>query len=133
VEKAQDPYAVAVRKDQLHEVILEIICDGRGDPDHGEQVLVCAARDLQPGGREGIYLYPQRAAGESTWEGRPGEDGFIYGTEYSSKTSPRCTKCGASPRIRSKNLGEWLDALLKHSGGKPMTCRTDFRRLANVS
>ena len=41
VEKGLDPYPASVRKDRLHEVILEVICDGQGDPDHGEQVLVC--------------------------------------------------------------------------------------------
>jgi hypothetical protein len=144
VEKGLDPYPASMRKDRLHEVILEVICDGQGDPDHGEQVLLCAARDLS-GQREGIYLYPphydlsghregtyfhpQRQARESTWQGRDGEDGFVYTINYLSKTDPVCPKCGANPRITSKNLDTWLDALLTYSGGKPIKRRVDFRKL----
>jgi hypothetical protein len=144
VEKGLDPYPASVRKDRLHEVILEVICDGQGDPDHGEQVLVCAARDLS-GHREGIYLYPPHydvsghregtylhpppQARESTWQGRDGEDGFVYTINYLSKTDPVCAKCGAHLRITYKNLDAWLDALLTYSGGKPIKRRVDFRKL----
>jgi hypothetical protein len=144
VEKGLDPYLASVRKDRLHEVILEVICDGQGDPDHGEQVLVCAARDLS-GHREGIYLYPPHydvsghregtylhpppQARESTWQGRDGEDGFVYTINYLSKKDPVCPKCGTNPRITYKNLDTWLDALLTYSGGKPIKRRVDFRKL----
>jgi hypothetical protein len=144
VEKGLDPYPASVRKDRLHEVILEVICDGQGDPDHGEQVLVCAARDLS-GHREGIYLYPPHydlsghregtylhpppQARESTWEGRDGEDGFVYTINYLSKTDPVCPKCGAHLRITYKNLDTCLDALLTYCGGKPIKRRVDFRKL----
>jgi len=144
VKKGLDPYPASVRKDRLHEVILEVICDGQGDPDHGEQVLVCAARDLSghregiylysphydpSGHREGTYLHPPPQARESTWQGRDGEDGFVYTINYLSKTDPVCPKCGANPRITYKNLDTWLDALLTYSGGKPIKRRVDFRKL----
>jgi hypothetical protein len=144
VEKGLDPDPASVSKDQLHEVILEVICDGPGDPDHGEQVLVCAARDLsgqregiylypphhdQSGHRQGTYLHPQRQPRESTWQGPDGEDDFVYTINNFIKPEPVCSKCGANPRITSKNLDTWLDLLLRHSGGKPDKRRVDFRKL----
>jgi hypothetical protein len=144
VDTGLHPEPASAPKDRLHEVILEVICDGQGDPDHGEQVLVCAARDLS-GHREGIYLYPPHydvsghregtylhpppQARESTWQGRDGEDGFVYTINYLSKTDPVCAKCGAHLRITYKNLDAWLDALLTYSGGKPIKRRVDFRKL----
>jgi hypothetical protein len=144
VERGLAPHRASVLKDQLHEVILEVICNGPGDPDHGEQVLVCAARDLSgqregiylypphydlSGHREGTYLHPQLPARESTWQGRDGEDGFVYTINSLSKADRVCPKCGANPRITSKNLDTWLDALLTYSGGKPIKKRVDFRDL----
>jgi hypothetical protein len=145
VEKGRDPYAVSVRKDQLHEVILEITCNGRdGDPDHGEQVILCAARDLDDWAK-GIYLYSARNIQPPTplidsrrarelkglfgGESREGEDGFLYTTEYLANTSPKCPKCPAMPRITAEKLELWIDALLKWSGGKPIKKRVDFRKL----
>jgi hypothetical protein len=144
VDTGLDPKPASAPKDRLHEVILEVICDGQGDPDHGEQVLLCAARDLS-GHREGIYLYPPRydltghregtyihsppQARESTWQGRDGEDGFVYTINSLSKKDPVCPKCRTNPRITYKNLDTWLDALLTYSGGKPIKRRVDFREL----
>jgi hypothetical protein len=137
-EKGLDPtghYPV----ESLREVILEVLCNLPDDPDHGEQLILRAARDLS-GRRDGIYLYPRGADEQPVpiltddelirlGESRKGEDGFLYTIKYLSKTSPRCPKCGANPRITSKNLERWLDALLKYSGGKPIKRRVDFRKL----
>jgi hypothetical protein len=127
VEKGLDPDRYP--QEPLREVILEILCTRPDDPEHGEQVLIRAARDLverPPGWMDGgTIMY-------SDHRGILRVEGFTYAegaTGYISKTDPRCPKCGANPRITSDNLGVWLDALLRYSGGEPIKLRVDFRDL----
>jgi hypothetical protein len=110
-----------------HEAILEITCGKPGDPQHGEQLLVRAARDLT-GKTQGTYIKGRRGG---QWEGRD-EDGFVTATEYLAKTSPRCPRCRANPRITAANLDSWLDAMVRQSGGEPTRLRVDFRRLEGI-
>jgi hypothetical protein len=124
-------------KPSLREVILDITCNGRdGDPDHGEQLILRAARDLDDWAK-GVYLYSGGAKNHLISARRAKELKELFGWEegggenigWVAKTTPRCPKCRAEPRITAENLESWIDDLLKWNGGEPIKRRVDFRNL----
>jgi hypothetical protein len=115
------------RRAPMHEVEIQIMCGLPGQLDHGEQLLIWAAEDLT-GATEGIYL----TGGTDDawrWHGVVGENGFIHPADYSAKLDPRCKRCRTRLRITAERLAGYLEAMRRHSGGKPLKLRVEYRKL----
>jgi hypothetical protein len=112
-----------------HEVELKIVCGWRGQPDHGEQLLIWAAIAL-PRAAEGIHL-KGRTDDAWRWHGVTGPDGFIRPADYPAKLDPRCKgrRCRTQLRITAETLAGYLEAMRRHSGGKPLKLKVDYRKL----
>jgi hypothetical protein len=76
------------RREPSHEVEIQLMCGWPGQPHHGEQLLIWAAKDLT-GATEGIYL---KGGTDNAWRWHDvkGSDGFIRPADYSAKLDPRC-------------------------------------------
>jgi hypothetical protein len=109
------------------EVELKIMCGWPGQPNHGEQLLIWAAKDLT-GATEGIYL---KGGTDDAWRwhGVKGPDGFIRPADYSAKVDPRCKRCRTQLRITAERLAVYLEAMRRHSGGKPCKLKVEYRKL----
>ena len=121
-----------------HEVELQIMCGWPGQPNHGEQLLIWAAKDLT-GATEGIYL-KGRTDDAWRWHGVKGEDGFIRPADYSAKLDPPCPRtqqgspsafrvCKTQLRITAETLAGYLEAMRRHSGGEPWKLKVEYREL----
>jgi hypothetical protein len=110
-----------------HEVELKIVCGWPGQPNHGEQLLIWAAKDLT-GETEGIYL---KGGTDDAWRwhGVKGPDGFIRPADYSAKLDPRCKRCRTLLRITATRLDGYLEAMRRHSGGEPLKLKVEYRKL----
>lgn len=111
-----------------HEVELQIMCGWPGQPNHGEQLLIWAAKDLT-GATEGIYL-KGRTDDAWRWHGVKGGDGFIHPADYSAKLDPRCERCPTQLRITAETVAGYLEAMRRHSGGEPLKLKVEYRKLA---
>jgi hypothetical protein len=118
------------RREPAHEVELKIVCGWPGQSNHGEQLLIWAAMDLT-GATEGIYL---KGGTDDAWRWHSvkGENGFFYPVAYSAKVDPRCTgrRCQTHLRITGEQLARYLEAIRRHSGGKPYKLKIEHRKLA---
>jgi hypothetical protein len=116
------------RREPSHEVEIRIMCGWRGQPNHGEQLLIWAAKDLNADPTEGFYL---KGGTDDAWRwhGVKGPDGFIRPADYSAKLDPRCKRCRTWLRITADRLARCLEAMRRHSGGKPLTLTVDYREL----
>jgi hypothetical protein len=103
------------------------MCGWPGQPDHGEQLLIWAAKDLT-GATEGIYL---KGGTDDAWRwhGVKGRDGFIRPADYLAKLDPRCKRCPTQLRITAKRLADYLEAMRRHSGGEPWKLKVEYRKL----
>jgi len=115
------------RRVPAHEVELQIVCGWPGQPDHGEQLLIWAAMDLT-GATEGICL-KGRTDDAWSWHGMKGPDGFIRPADYSAKLDPHCKRCPTQLRITAERLAVYLNAMRRHSGGKPQKLKVEYREL----
>jgi hypothetical protein len=115
------------RREPSHEVEIQFMCGWPGQPDHGEQVLIWAAKDLT-GAIEGIYL---KGGTDDAWRwhGVESPDGFYRPADYSAKLDPRCKRCRTRLRITAKRLDGYLEAMRRHSGGKPWKLKVEHREL----
>jgi hypothetical protein len=116
------------RREPAHEVELQIVCGWPGQPDHGEQLLIWAAMDHLTEAAEGIYL-KGKTDDAWRWHGVKGPDGFIRPADYSAKLDPRCKRCPTQLRITAERLAGYLDAMRRHSGGKPWKLKVEYREL----
>jgi hypothetical protein len=115
------------RRVPSHEVEIQIMCGEPGQPNHGEQLLIWAAKDLT-GATEGVYL---KGGTDDAWRwhGVKGPDGFIRPADYSAKLDPRCKRCKTLLRITGDTLAGYLEAIRRHSGGKPFKLTVEYREL----
>ena len=116
------------RREPSHEVEIQIMCGWPDQPDHGEQLLIWAAKDVTAGAAEGLYL---KGGTDDAWRwhGVKGPDGFIRPADYSAKLDPRCRRCRTRLRITAERLAGYLEAIRRHSGGKPWKLKVDYRKL----
>jgi hypothetical protein len=116
------------RREPSHEVEIQIVCGWPGQPDHGEQVMIWAAMDLT-GATEGISL-KGRTDDAWRWHGvKSPADGFIRPADYSAKLEPRCKRCPTQLRLTAERLAGYLEAMRRHSGGKPCKLKVEYRKL----
>jgi hypothetical protein len=115
------------RREPSHEVEIQLMCGWPGKPNHGEQLLIWAAKDLT-GATEGIYL---KGRTDDAWRlhGVKGPDGFIRPADYSAKLDPRCKRCQTQLRITADRLADYLEKMRRHSGGKPWKLKVEYRKL----
>jgi hypothetical protein len=115
------------RRVPTHEVEIQIMCGWPGQPDHGEQLLIWAAKDLT-GATQGIYL---KGGSDDAWRwhGVEGLDGFYRPADYSAKLDPRCKRCRTLLRITAERLAGYLEAMRRYSGGEPLKLKVEYRKL----
>jgi hypothetical protein len=109
------------------EVEIQIMCGVPDQPNHGEQLLIWAAKDLT-GATEGIYLKGGTDAAWR-WHGVKGEDGFWRPANYSAKFDPRCKRCPTQLRITADTLDAYLEAIRRFTGGEPRKLKVEYRNL----
>ena len=110
-----------------HEVEIQIMCGKPGQPEHGEQLLIWAAKDLT-GATEDIYL---KGGSDDAWRwhGVKGPNGFYRPADYSAKLEPRCKRCRTRLRITAEKLDRYLEAIRRFSGGEPRKLKVEYRKL----
>ena len=115
------------RRAPSHEVEIQIMCGLPGQPDHGEQLLIWAAKDLT-GAIEGIYL---KGGTDDAWRlhGVKGPDGFVRPADYLAKLDPRCKRCRTRLRTTAEKLDRYLEAIRRHRGGEPYKLKVEYREL----
>jgi hypothetical protein len=108
-------------------VEIQIVCGVPDQPNHGEQLLIWAAKDLT-GATEGIYL---KGGTDDAWRlhGVKGADGFWRPADYSAKLDPRCKRCPTQLRITAETLASYLEAIRRYSGGEPYKLKVEYRKL----
>jgi hypothetical protein len=109
------------------EVEIQIVCGFPGQPNHGEQLLIWAAKDLT-GATEGIYL-KGKTDDDWRWHSVKGPDGFIRPADYSAKLEPRCKRCRTQLRITGERLDAYLEAIRRFRGGEPYKLKVEYRNL----
>jgi hypothetical protein len=98
------------------ELILEIVCVGLDDPDHGAQVMLRVGRDLARPETD-IYLL-----GDHDWIDRPGGG---------AKAVADCPKMGCRGHVEYtvETLRELINTVEMITNGRAAMLRWDFRRM----
>lgn len=110
------------RHERSTDIVLVITCGRRGDPGHGEQLLVRAGLDPQR---------PERHV-QGVWQTEARDDGFLYWPDRGARTDSECpvANCQTHVTYTAETLRRYLEVLRRHYGGRPVTRRVEYRDLA---